>query len=526
MREQPLQHCEQLQETPEVFGGTLQPDETPVFLQQVPPTPQLLLQHCPEQEHPEPTGTQAGVLQVPLLQVSGQPQLPQFAVRAVPQLSMPLLLPQVFPRREQKAPSFSGVQTQVLEPLQVRKGAVPQVPQLVTVRAAPQRSVPVFEPQTAPVRVQKAALVSMQPQVLATPPPAQLWGGVQGPQLVTVRLAPQLSVPVKEPHALPSRAQKAESASAAHPPQTLSWGPPEQVWGRVQVPQLVTVRERPHESVSETVPHVFPRRAQKVASVSVGHTHVLPEVQAVGMAQVPQLATVRGAPQASFAVTGPQRFPRRAQKAASVSAHAHTLVGEQVSEAEQVPQLAVRAAKQLSRSVTMPQVFPSRLQNLAFDSEVQPGVPHVLSRPPPPQVSAPEQVPQSLTDRVVPQLSAPEVVPHEAPRRPQSWRSLSGTQPPSRPPPSVTPPPAPPVAPPEPPPPVVPPPLPRSRQRFCSQRCVAGQRSSFSQWGRVSMMNEQAAPRATEAASELRTKRFTNARAYSESALIRGNRSR
>ena len=43
---------------------------------------------------------------------------------------------------------------------------------------------------------------------------SQTWGDVQGPQLVTVRDAPQLSVPVIEPHVACKAVQSAESDSA------------------------------------------------------------------------------------------------------------------------------------------------------------------------------------------------------------------------------------------------------------------------------------------------------------------------
>lgn len=100
--------------------------------------------------------------------------------------------------------------------------------------------------------------------------------------------------------------------------------------------------------------------------------------------------------------------------------HTQALAVVQVSGAVQVPQAAVRVAAQLSVPVTMPHVLPSRVQKVAFDSDVQPGMPQTPGRPPPPQVSAPMQPPQSTTERDVPQLSLPEAGPHETPSRAQS----------------------------------------------------------------------------------------------------------
>ena len=77
-----------------------------------------------------------------------------------------------------------------------------QLPQLATVRALPQLSVPLFVPHVAPSRVQNAASVSLHPHTFATPPPPQLFTPVHAPQLATVRALPQLSVVVKAPQFL------------------------------------------------------------------------------------------------------------------------------------------------------------------------------------------------------------------------------------------------------------------------------------------------------------------------------------
>jgi hypothetical protein len=147
---------------------------------------------------------QAGALHTPPPQTSGHEQLPQLAERGLPQLSVPLLLPQFLPRRAQNAPSVSGVHTQTLL-VQVSAGGVEQVPQFA-VRGSLQLSVPLKEPQFFPSRAQKTASLSA---VQAHTPLVQLAGAAQGPQLGTVRLTPQASLAVCEPHARPRRVQKA-----------------------------------------------------------------------------------------------------------------------------------------------------------------------------------------------------------------------------------------------------------------------------------------------------------------------------
>ncbi len=262
----------------------------------VPPQPFGGVPHRPEQV----SGVQPHAFAVPPPpQVCGQVQAPQLdTVRAAPQLSVPERLPQAAPRRVQNAASLSCVQPHafaVPPPPQVC-GQV-QVPQLDTVRPAPQLSVPERPPQVAPRRVQNAASLScVQPHTFAVPPPPQVCGQVQVPQLDTVRAAPQLSVPERPPQVAPRRVQNAASLSCVQP-QTFVAPPPPQVRGRVQVPQLETDRASPQLSVPERLPQVAPRRAQKTASVSAVHTpQTLGTVWPHRLAgvQVPQLATDRG----------------------------------------------------------------------------------------------------------------------------------------------------------------------------------------------------------------------------------------
>jgi hypothetical protein len=101
--------------------------------------------------------------------------------------------------------------------------------------------------------------------VLAMHPNWQLPG-----QFATVRGAPQLSVPLNDPHTLPRREQNVASDSLVHP-HTFGVPPPLQVSGALQLPQLCTVRATPQLSVPVTVPQALPRREQKVALVSLVH---------------------------------------------------------------------------------------------------------------------------------------------------------------------------------------------------------------------------------------------------------------
>jgi hypothetical protein len=134
-------------------------------------------------------------------------------VRAAPQLSVPLTVPQVLPSREQNAVLVSGEQPQTLPALQLWPPL--QVPQLVTVRAAPQLSVPLTVPQFFPLRAQNATSVSAT-QALHWPLLPHVDGEVQLPQLWTVRCAPQLSTPLYEPHTRPTLLHTVASSSGVH----------------------------------------------------------------------------------------------------------------------------------------------------------------------------------------------------------------------------------------------------------------------------------------------------------------------
>jgi hypothetical protein len=252
--------------------------------------------------------------------------------------------------------------------------------------------------------VQKAAFVSaMQPHTLTVPPPPQVCGAVQVPQLATVRAVPQLSVPATCPQFLPARVQKAAFVSAAQP-HTFTVPPPPQVCGAVQVPQL-TVRIVPQLSAPATCPQFLPIRVQKAAFVSAmqfgPHTFItLPPPHVCGAVHVPQLATVRIAPQLSGPVKLPQLLPKRLQNVvldSGVQVVPHTFAvppPPHVCGAVQFPQFAtVRDAPQLSVPVTMPQSLVSRAQKTGSDSLTQVGPPSVGVPPVPPPVPVPDEPP-------------------------------------------------------------------------------------------------------------------------------------
>jgi hypothetical protein len=136
---------------------------------------------------------------------------PQLTLRDVPQLSVTVMELQFLPSRVQIAASESGVQHVFgSEPAAVAQTcSAVHDPQDVE-RDAPQLSMPLTVPQVFPRRVQKAAFVSaVQPQTLLVP---QTCGCKHVPQF-TVRDTPQLSAAVTEPQFLPVRAHICASVS-------------------------------------------------------------------------------------------------------------------------------------------------------------------------------------------------------------------------------------------------------------------------------------------------------------------------
>ncbi len=331
-----------------------------------------------------------GTLGVPPPHVSGFVQVPQLTlVRVIPQLSVPVNVPHSALLSAQNSASDSGVQPQVLgtlgDPPPHVSGLV-QVPQLTLVRVIPQLSVPVNVPHSALFRLQKVLVVSgVQPQVLGTlgDPPPHVSGLVHVPQLMLVRVTPQLSVPVKVPHSALFRLQKVGLVSGVQPQVLGTLGvPPPHVSGLVQVPQLTLVRVTPQLSVPVNVPHSALFRLQKVVVVSGVQPQVLgtlgvPPPHVSGLVQVPQLILVRVLPQLSVPVNVPHSALFRLQKVGFDSGvHAHTLgtLGippPHVSGLVQVPQFSVRVVPQLSVPVKLPQSLPLREQKVAGDSGVQ-----------------------------------------------------------------------------------------------------------------------------------------------------------
>ncbi|MGC4119780.1 MAG: hypothetical protein QM765_35440 [Myxococcales bacterium] len=104
-----------------------------------------------------------------------------------------------------------------------------------------------------------------QPQTMAT----QTRGNAQSPQLASGLEWPQLSNAVTGPQTFPSRWQNATSVSGTQltSPQTLAVPPPPQVSGAVQLPQLA-LRGLPQVSVPEKLTQLLPWRAQNAVSVS------------------------------------------------------------------------------------------------------------------------------------------------------------------------------------------------------------------------------------------------------------------
>jgi hypothetical protein len=110
-------------------------------------------------------------------------------------------------------------------------------------------------PQFAPAG---QAVIGVQPQWLGVPgaPPPHVCGMVQLPQL-TERVSPQLSEAVTDPQfALPCAVQKAGSPWYVQPQWLAPAPPPPQVSPvPVQVPQLATVRMAPQLSAAVSEPH-------------------------------------------------------------------------------------------------------------------------------------------------------------------------------------------------------------------------------------------------------------------------------
>src|SRR5207245_4553569 len=113
-------------------------------------------------------------------------------------------------------------------------------------------------------------VAGVHPQAFGIPPPPQVAGAEQLPQL-TERDVPQRSNPLKSPQVAPSRMQNAESVSGAQP-HTFAVPLPPHVSGEAQPPQS-TVREFSQLSKSVTVPQAAPSLVQNARSVSGVQPH-------------------------------------------------------------------------------------------------------------------------------------------------------------------------------------------------------------------------------------------------------------
>lgn len=190
-----------------------------------------------------------------------------------------------------------------------------------------------------------------------------------------------------------------------------------QVLGLVQVPQLATVRVAPQLSSAVTLPQLLVLRAQKAMSVSRVQLHTPAALQVAAPVQVPQL-TVRARPQRSVRVLTPHERPAAVHSWASLSGwHTHWPEVPQACVDEQLPHMTCRLAPQRSMTALEPQVvWPQSCESgsgwqthwpAALQACAAPQVPHVSCR----------RVPQrSMTDL------GPQVV------CPQSWASVSGWQ--------------------------------------------------------------------------------------------------
>src|SRR5439155_8079410 len=134
--------------------------------------------------------------------------------------------------------------------------AGPVVPTGMLSPAGVERALSPARPVAVTVSV---AVVGATPQTFATPPPAQVCGAVQAPQ-VSVPPQPSAIVPQFFPWA-------AHVVAVQPPPQTFTTPPPPQVCGAVQAPQL-SVPPQP----SAIAPQFFPCAAQVVGVHTGGVT--------------------------------------------------------------------------------------------------------------------------------------------------------------------------------------------------------------------------------------------------------------
>src|SRR5690606_15691937 len=138
------------------------------------------------------------------------------------------------------------------------------------------------------------------------------------PQNETVRAVPQLSKFVTDPQSLPRRAQNCASDSGGQVPLPQTLGPAAPQFSPIsQVPQEA-VRAVPQLSASVTLPQSLPSRAQHASSLSAVQVSQVPSTHEPS-SPVPQETIGRVVPQRSIVCAAPQRRPRAAHSSASVS---------------------------------------------------------------------------------------------------------------------------------------------------------------------------------------------------------------
>jgi hypothetical protein len=183
----------------------------------------------------------------------------------------------------------------------VKPHLVPQPPQFVSVLIAVSQPFAMVPSQFAQFEAQDAI-----PQRFVVEQYGTAFASEHVPQLATVRLVPQLSVTVTEPHSAEACPQSWPSVGGVQP-HTFAVPPPPQVDGLVHTPQF-TVRETPQLSTVVKLPQF--RDPQSSASLFGAHAHtfgVLPPQVSFGP-QVPHSTVL---PQPSSIV--PQFFPCAAQ---------------------------------------------------------------------------------------------------------------------------------------------------------------------------------------------------------------------
>jgi len=165
--------------------------------------------------------------------------------------------------------------------------------------------------------------------------------------------------------------------------------------------QLIDDEQVPHEPPHPSSPHCLPEQEG---------VQQRPLAAQEPLAQLPQLATVRGVPQLSGPLACPQVRLSREQNRASVSAAQQPVDAQMGALGPQLPQLTtVRCRPHESTPVTVPQVRPDRVQNAESGSGMQQVPAFASHTPEDPATTA--QLPHEEMLRKVPQRSIVESAP-------------------------------------------------------------------------------------------------------------------